>query len=210
MRAKETTGTGLHVPGTPLSLGQAGTLVTEVMCFLHLKAPPSMLKEALPLSEATRCKSFPEHPITWKCSPGTGQLCNMRSEKCHNCPSILLLFGDLHPPRWDFLPGWTVVPLVHLLHVLHGARSPALASSDAHEVAFAPWHHLSGMSSYESGGSIPSSLPSASSPHFSPSMLSPAVGFIYSLPPGPCTHCWFPQLPGVSGLCVPMPPGHSI
>lgn len=53
----------------------------------------------------------------------------------------------------------------------------------------------SGISSYESGGSIPSSLPSASSPHFSPPCSLRAVGFIHSLPPGPCTHCWFPQLP---------------
>ena len=30
MQAKETTGTGLPIPRIPLSLGQAGTLVTEV------------------------------------------------------------------------------------------------------------------------------------------------------------------------------------
>ena len=97
MRAKETTGAGCPVPGTPLSLGQAGTLVTEVMCLLHLKAPPSVLKEALPLSQATMCKSFPEHSTSRTRNPGTGQLCNMRSEKFHNRPSILLLFGDLPP-----------------------------------------------------------------------------------------------------------------
>ena len=83
---------------------------------------------------------------------------------------------------------------MHPLHAFCGTRSPALASSDAHKVAFVPRHHLSGISSYESGGPIPGSLPSASSAPFSPSVLSLAVGFIYSLPPGPCAHWWFPRL----------------
>ena len=50
VRGLQPAGTGLPVPGTPLSLGQAGTLVTEVMHFLCLMALPSVLKEGLPLS----------------------------------------------------------------------------------------------------------------------------------------------------------------
>ena len=125
----------------------------------------------------------PHHPET---QPRNGTAFNMRFEKFHNRPSILLLFGDLCPSLTG--PPARVTSLVHPLQALCGARSPALASSDAHEVAFVPWHHLSDISSYESGGSIPGSLPSASSAPYSPFMLSLAVGFIYSLPPGPCTH----------------------